>query len=260
MVRFGPISLNYQESPLYPIFAVVGAWSDAHRYGKPGDSDSAKIVYAIHKAMMGFKDAVVLRNLADIIGTGTGYSDESKAKQSANALARAASTVIAPRIGAEINNILFGKLDDQHWEAKIFANIPFVPRMFNKPALDWFGEEIHTRRGEAMGEVLPAVAHRISPIKTDNEKLSFVYRMKPNALTTSRSKLDGSKVMDDYELVRQWHINSGKAAEKWLTPARMSYYEKLLKRDADAAYEEFDQELRELRENELMKFKEVDFK
>jgi hypothetical protein len=259
MVRFGPISLNYQESPMYPIFATVGAWSDSHRYGKKGDTESAKIVYAIHKTMTGFKDAVVLRNLADIIGTGQSYSDESKAKQSANALARAASTVIAPRIGAEINNILFGPLDNQHWEAKIFANIPFVPRMFDQPALDWFGHEIHTRRGDAMGEVLPAVAHRISPIMTSDEKLSFIYRMKPNALTTSRKKTDGSDVMDDYDLVRKWHINSGKAAEKWLTPAKMKYYDNLMKKDEDAAYEEFDKELRELRQRELEKFKEVQF-
>lgn len=260
MVRLpGGVTLNYQESPMYPIFATVGAWSDAHRYGDPKDTESAKIVYAVHKAMAGFNDAVVLRNLADIIGTGQSYSDESKAKQTGNMVARAASTVLAPRIFSEMNNILFGPLDNQHWEAKVLANIPFVPRMFDQPALDWFGHEIHTRRGDAMGEILPAVAHRISPILVDDEKLSFIYRMKPNALTTTRKKTDGSDVMDDYDLVRKWHINSGKAAEKWLTPAKMAYYDKLLKKDADAAYEEFDKELRELRQAELEKFKEVQF-
>lgn len=260
MGRLFGVTFNYQESPMYPIFAVAGAWSDANRYGKPGEADSAKIAFAMTKIVSGFKDAVVLRNLADVIGTGSAYSDESKVKQTVNSITRLGSTIIAPRIGAEINQALFGKLDDEHWQARLFANIPFVPRMFNRPALDFFGREIHAQKGDTMGEILPMVRHRISPTLVDDEKLAFAYRMGANTISAGRrKKKDGSLVEDDFDLVRQWHINAGKATEKWMTPARIKYFDKAMGKDPEAARKEFDAELLDIRNNELMKFKDVVF-
>ncbi len=264
MVRIGGVALNYQESPAFAPLAVLGAWSDANRYGKPGDANSDKLAYAFIKSMSSFGEAAVLKNLQDVLGSATGgaYTSESAMDGMLKAASRTASVTVFPRLGKEINDILFGQQStkDQNWAGRIFANVPFVPAINNKPALNWFGEEIHTVRGDAWGEVAPMLAHRISPVLTDDAQMQFVAKMGANPLKTGRLKKDGTEVMDDYELVRDWGTRSGAAVRAWLTPARIAKYEAMRAEDPLAAEADFDQEVREIRERILKTFKDVQFK
>lgn len=260
MIRIGGVGVNYQESPAFAPLAVLGATSDANRYGKPEDTRSDKLAYAITRSMGAFADAAVLRNLNDVLSGVTG-SQTYNPKQAGQWTSRLAGVAIFPRVGSEINTILWGPQSTKElgWAARALGNVPFIPAITNRPALNWFGEEIHGERGGPMGEVLPLLAHRISPIPLDDDQMEFVAKMGAAPLQTRRRLKNGDQVMEDYDLMRQWAANSGKALRKWLTPEVMARYRRQFAQDRDQAEKDFDEAVREIRNNELARFKEVQF-
>lgn len=260
MIRIGGVGVNYQESPAFAPLAVLGATSDANRYGKPEDTRSDKLAYAITRSMAAFADAAVLRNLNDVLSGVTG-SQTYNPKQAGQWTSRLAGVAIFPRVGSEINTILWGPQSTKElgWAARALGNVPFIPAITNRPALNWFGEEIHGERGGPMGEVLPLLAHRISPIPLDDDQMEFVAKMGAAPLQTRRRLKNGDQVMEDYDLMRQWAANSGKALRKWLTPEVMARYRRQFAQDRDQAEKDFDEAVREIRNNELLKFPTVQF-
>jgi hypothetical protein len=252
MVRAGGVALNYQESPIFAPLSIIGAWSDVNRYGKMDDAASDKFAYLIQKVMTGFGDAAVLKNMQDALGSITGggsYTSGGAVEAAGKWTSRTAGVLLFPRVGSEINTILFGPQDGKQigWAGRALANVPFTPALFDKPALNFFGESIHTVRGDAWGEVAPILAHRISPQLTDDPQMQFVAKMGANPLSTTRRFKDGTQVMDDYEFVRSWAADSGKAVRTWLTPQRMEELTRQKAVNAEDAVKKFDDALREIR-------------
>lgn len=250
-MRFGgKYSLRFQESPAFPVLAALGAWSDQQRYSKPGTADSDKIFYAIMRGMGSFADAAVLKNLNDVIEVATGgRSTAGGAEKAAQTAGRLLGVTLFPRIGQEVNQILYGPMDPKAggWATRIFANVPFTPALFGKPALNFFGEEIHANRGGPAGELLPMIAHRVTAPLTDDEQMKFVSRLGGNPLTTTRRFKDGTSVADDYSFMREWQTDAGKRIRAYLTPARMAHLEAVRAKDQGTAEKEFDDALREIR-------------
>jgi len=263
MGRINGVSFNYLESPIAPMLTVLGAISDAVRYGKPEDATSDKIFYALTKVISGFSDAAVLKSFQDamaVVSGGSGYTSSSAAETAARTFGRTLGVSVAPRLLGEINTILYGEQDlkEGGWAARILANVPFVPAAMDYPALNWFGEQIHADRGPG-GELLTLAYSRVSPTLTDDEQMRFVARIGANKLTTTRRTIDGHEVMDQPDLVHQWAKGSGIAVRKWLTPERIAYYETMRQKDVKAAEEAFDKEVRKIRENELRRIPKVVF-
>lgn len=261
MGRIYGVPFNFQESPAAPMFLTLGAWSDAKRYGKPGDGNSERLSYTFTRAMSGFLDAAVLKNLHDVLATFSGANSTSISSAS-NLTSRLVSVGLFPRLGGEINQILYGQMSkpDIEWAGKALSTVPFIPALFDKPALNWFGESIHGSRGNALGEVLPMLAHRISPILSDDPQMLFVARMGANALTTTRRLKDGTEVAEDYDLMRKWATDSGVAVRKFLTPERMAYFEAMRAKDVPTAEKAFDKEISAIRTRILSSYPQVIFR
>jgi hypothetical protein len=257
----GGIGFRYQESPLYGMLAPIGAWSDANRYGKPGEAESDRLAYAIGKTLSGFQEAVVMKNLSDILAGGSSYSADGQLRNFSKASSRLASNVLMPRLGGEINTILYGPQDQKAlgWGGRALANVPFVPSFNNKPAQDFLGREIHTKREGMLGEIYPALAHRVIAPSLDDPILNFVAKMSPNFLATTRRFKDGTRVMDNYEFVRKWNAAAGVKIREYLTPERMASYERKLAKDKPDAQTEFNVEINKIRTAALRKFSEVQF-
>ncbi len=246
----GGASIRFQESPAFPILAAIGAWSDSQRYSKPGTMESDKIMYALMRGMGSFADAAVLKNLQDVIEIATGgRSTSGGAEKAGQVTGRLLGVALFPRIGQEVNQILYGPQDTKAggWAGRLFANIPFTPSLFGKPALNFFGEEIHALRGGPFGEILPMLNHRITAPLTDDPQMLFVARMGGNPLTTTRRFKDGTSVADDYDFVREWQTESGKRLRTYLTPERMARLEALRGRDREEAEKQFDDAMRDIR-------------
>lgn len=261
MMRFGGVGVSFQESPAAPLLLTLGAWSDAKRYGKPGDGNSERLSYTFTRAMSGFLDAAVLKNLHDVLATFSGANSTSISSAS-NLTSRLVSVGLFPRLGGEINQILYGQMSkpDIEWAGKALSTVPFIPALFDKPALNWFGESIHGSRGNALGEVLPMLAHRISPMLSDDPQMLFVARMGANALTTTRRLKDGTEVAEDYDLMRKWATDSGVAVRKFLTPERMAYFEAMRAKDVPTAEKAFDKEISAIRTRILSSYPQVIFR
>jgi hypothetical protein len=261
MGRIYGVPFNFQESPAAPMFLTLGAWSDAKRYGKPGDGNSERLSYTFTRAMSGFLDAAVLKNLHDVLATFSGANSTSISSAS-NLTSRLVSVGLFPRLGGEINQILYGQMSkpDIEWAGKALSTVPFIPALFDKPALNWFGESIHGSRGNALGEVLPMLAHRISPTLSDDPQMLFVARMGANALTTTRRLKDGTEVAEDYDLMRKWATDSGVAVRKFLTPERMAYFEAMRAKDVPTAEKAFDKEISAIRTRILSSYPQVIFR
>ena len=261
IMRINGIGFNFQESPAAPLLLALGAWSDAKRYGKPGDELSDRISYAFTRSMSGFMDAAVLKNLHDVLGTFSG-ANATSASTAGDLTARLVSVGLFPRLGSEINQILYGQPSrkDAEWAGKALSTVPFIPGFFNKPALNWFGESIHGSRGNALGEVLPMLAHRISPILSDDPQMLFVARMGANALTTTRRLKDGTEVAEDYDLMRKWATDSGVAIRKFLTPERMAFFETMREKDVPTAEKAFDKAISDIRNRILSGYPQVIFR
>jgi hypothetical protein len=257
----GGTGFRFQESPFYGMLAPIAAWSDAHRYGKPGEAESDRIAYAIGKTVSGFQEAVVMKNLSDILAGGSSYSADGQLRNWSKATSRLASNVLMPRLGGEINTILYGPQDQKAlgWGGRALANVPFVPSFNNKPAQDFLGREIHTKREGMLGEIYPALAHRVLAPSLDDPILNFVAKMSPNFLATTRRFKDGTRVMDNYEFVRKWNAAAGVKIREYLTPERMASYERKLAKDKPDAQTEFNVEINKIRTAALRKFSEVQF-
>lgn len=266
MIRIGGVTANYQESPAFAPLAVLGATSDANRYGSPDDTKSDKLAYAITRSMGAFADAAVLRNLQDVLAGVTG-SQSYNPKQAGSWTSRLAGVAVFPRIGNEVNTIIWGPQATKElgWAARALANVPFIPAITNKPAMNWFGEEIHAKRDGPLGEALPLLMHRIAPIPLDDDQMSFVAKMGAAPLQTRRRfkpnipEKGGIGVMEDYDTMRKWAANSGKALRKWLTPQVMDRYRRQFAEDREQAEKDFDSEVRDIRNNELAKFPDILF-
>ena len=261
IMRINGVGVNFQESPAAPLLLALGAWSDAKRYGKPGDELSERLSYTFTRSMSGFLDAAVLKNLHDILATFNG-ANATSAASAGNLTARLVSVGLFPRLGGEINQILYGQMSkpDIEWAGKALSTVPFVPAFFDKPALNWFGESIHGSRGNALGEVLPMLAHRISPILSDDPQMLFVARMGANALTTTRRLKDGTEVAEDYDLMRKWATDSGIAVRKFLTPERMAFFEAMREKDVPTAEKAFDKAISDIRNRILSGYPQVIFR
>jgi ribosomal protein S18 acetylase RimI-like enzyme len=257
----GGTGFRFQESPFYGMLAPIAAWSDAHRYGKPGEAESDRIAYAMGKTLAGFQEAVVMKNLSDILAGGSSYSADGQLRNWSKATSRLASNVLMPRLGGEINTILYGPQDQKAlgWGGRALANVPFVPSFNNKPAQDFLGREIHTKREGMLGEIYPALAHRVIAPSLDDPILNFVAKMSPNFLATTRRFKDGTRVMDNYEFVRKWNAAAGVKIREYLTPERMASYERKLAKDKPDAQTEFNVEINKIRTAALRKFSEVQF-
>jgi hypothetical protein len=257
----GGTGFRFQESPFYGMLAPIAAWSDANRYGKPGEAESDRIAYAIGKTVSGFQEAVVMKNLSDILAGGSSYSADGQLRNWSKASSRLASNVLMPRLGGEINTILYGPQDQKAlgWGGRALANVPFVPSFNNKPAQDFLGREIHTKREGMLGEIYPALAHRVIAPSLDDPILNFVAKMSPNFLATTRRFKDGTRVMDNYEFVRKWNAAAGVKIREYLTPERMASYERKLAKDKPDAQTEFNVEINKIRTAALRKFSEVQF-
>ena len=257
----GGTGFRFQESPFYGMLAPIAAWSDAHRYGKPGEAESDRIAYAMGKTLAGFQEAVVMKNLSDILAGGSSYSADGQLRNWSKATSRLASNVLMPRLGGEINTILYGPQDQKAlgWGGRALANVPFVPSFNNKPAQDFLGREIHTKREGMLGEIYPALAHRVLAPSLDDPILNFVAKMSPNFLATTRRFKDGTRVMDNYEFVRKWNAAAGVKIREYLTPERMASYERKLAKDKPDAQTEFNVEINKIRTAALRKFSEVQF-
>jgi hypothetical protein len=250
----GKYSIRFQESPAFPVLAGLGAWSDAQRYSKDGSTDAEKIYYAIMKGMSSFGDAAVLKNLQDVVEVSTGGQSTGRGVEKAiNVTTRLGGLVMFPRIGQEVNNILYGPQDMKAggWGARLFSNVPFMPSLLGKPALNFFGEEIHADRGGPMGEIMPMVNHRVTAPLTDDEQMLFVSRMGANPLTTTRRFKDDTAVKEDFDFMREWQIDSGRRVRQWLTPAVRQRLDNLRTKDQEKGEDQFDKELREIREQSL---------
>jgi hypothetical protein len=264
MVRAKGVSANFQESPVFFALSILGAWSDAHRYGKPGDAESDKLFYAMTKSLAGFGDAAVLKSFQDTLAVatgGSGYASSSAVDTLTKTFGRVASVTVAPRLVNEINTILYGPQDlkEGGWAARVFANVPFVPAVLDYPALNWFGEKIDTARGGVAGEIYTLAYSRVSPILTDDEQMRFVAKIGANKLTTTRRTIDGHEVMEQPELMHQWAKASGASVRRWLTPERIAYYETMRQKDVETAEKAFDKEIRQIRETELRRIPGVVF-
>lgn len=275
MLRIAGVNINYQESPAFAPLAVLGAWSDLHRYGDPDESTFNKLAFASIISMKSFTEAAVLKNLADVLGMGggSGFSTESAATGAGKLAGNVASVFLAPRVGKEINTILYGPQSnkDTTWGGRLLGNVPFVTGFMNKPDLNFFGEEIHAERGGPFGEVLPMLAHRVTPLLTDDPQMEFVSRLGAAQLRTSRRFKDafgGGEVMEDYEFVRKWSTDSGKALRAYLTPGKMASWDAKVeaakrKPDPKEALKEvgsdFDKEVREIRNRVLEGYRKVQF-
>lgn len=257
----GGTGFRFQESPFYGMLAPIAAWSDAHRYGKPGEAESDRIAYAMGKTLAGFQEAVVMKNLSDILAGGSSYSADGQLRNWSKATSRLASNVLMPRLGGEINTILYGPQDQKAlgWGGRALANVPFVPSFNNKPAQDFLGREIHTKREGMLGEIYPALAHRVLAPSLDDPILNFVAKMSPNFLATTRRFKDGTRVMDNYEFVRKWNAAAGVKIREYLTPERMASFERKLAKDKPDAQTEFNVEINKIRTAALRKFSEVQF-
>ena len=257
----GGTGFRFQESPFYGMLAPIAAWSDAHRYGKPGEAESDRIAYAMGKTLSGFQEAVVMKNLSDILAGGSSYSADGQLRNWSKATSRLASNVLMPRLGGEINTILYGPQDQKAlgWGGRALANVPFVPSFNNKPAQDFLGREIHTKREGMLGEIYPALAHRVLAPSLDDPILNFVAKMSPNFLATTRRFKDGTRVMDNYEFVRKWNAAAGVKIREYLTPERMASFERKLAKDKPDAQTEFNVEINKIRTAALRKFSEVQF-
>jgi Large polyvalent protein associated domain 23 len=250
----GKYSIRFQESPAFPVLAALGAWSDANRYAKAESTQAEKYYYAIIKGMSSFGDAAVLKNLQDVVEVATGGQSSGRGVDKAvNVTTRLGGLVLFPRVGQEVNNILYGPQDNKAggWAARLFSNVPFTPSLFGKPALNFFGEVIHEDRGGPMGEIMPMVNHRVTAPLTDDPQMLFVARMGANPLSTTRRFKDGTAVREDYDFMREWQTDSGRRTRQWLTPAVMERLEQLRARDVKTAEDQFDKELREIREQSL---------
>lgn len=246
----GKYSIRFQESPAYPVLAALGAWSDSQRYAKSESTEAEKYYYAILKGMGSFADAAVLKNLQDVVEVSTGGQSTGRGVDKAvQVTTRLGGLVLFPRIGQEVNNILYGPQDLKAggWGARLFSNLPFTPALFGKPALNFFGETIHEDRGGPMGEVMPMINHRVTAPLTDDPQTLFVSKMGANPLTTTRRFKDGTAVKEDYEFMREWQIDAGKRIRAFLTPERISRFEASRVKDQADAEKDFDDAIREIR-------------
>ncbi len=263
MMKIGHITVSYRESPAFAPLAAVGAWSDTRRYSKMTDSEADKLAYVFTRSMSSFADAAVLKNLVDALGsvTGGGYSSESSVESAGKWTSRLAGVTLFPRIGSEVNQLLYGPQDQKAagWAGRALSNVPFVPALLGKPAKNFFGEDIHTARGDVWGEVAPMLAHRISPRLIEDTQMDFVARMGANPISTGRRFKDGRSLTDDHTFMHQWAEDSGKELRKWLTPERMARYEAMRTKDKVKAEKEFDDAVLKLRTDVLRRYKTVEF-
>lgn len=254
-IRIAGQDFNFRESPLYAVFAPIGAWSDAHRYGKLDDTAQERISAAAAASVRSVGDQAVLKNLIETLGFYAGGENRQGAPgdQLVKSLSRIGASVIAPNVGREVNQILYGppNTKEQSWAGNLLANVPFVAGEFRQPAINALGDEIHEQRGGVLGETAGMLTYRISAKPVDDPQLHAVARLGINKLSTTRRTKTGEEVMDDYDLVRKWAKASGKRIREYLAPAKIAELEAARKKDQAKAEEAFDSVVKDIRTEEL---------
>jgi hypothetical protein len=256
-IRLGGVDINYRETPLYAALVPLGALSDAHRYGKKGEENSERFQAAFAASVQSFGDQAVLKSMQEALAFISGGSTQQgdPVQVFAKRTAQTGAVILAPNLGRDLNTILYGpdNTKEQSWGGNVLANVPFVPGLFRKPAINALGDEIHEHRGGIGGEFAPNMGYRVATRPVKDPQLHFVSRLGINKLSTSKRTKDGADVMDNYDLVRQWAKISGKGIREYLTPAKMSELDALRKTDPVKAEKIFDKAVKDIRTRELDK-------
>jgi hypothetical protein len=249
---------SYRESPIFAALLPIGALSDAKRYdnGKHWEDMPSRFAATTTMTARAMTDQVALESMAQLLGvmsagsSGYGGQEEQVLKK---ALGRVAGSAAFPNFGRELNDILYGPQDSKarSWAAAMFQNVPFVPSLENRPAINALGDVIHEQRGGVGGEIVNSLAYRLATKPVNDPKLHFLAKMDLGKLFTGRRKMDGTLVMDDYPLYREWAIRSGKALREALTDEVISDFEKELKSDKGQALKDFDKFVSAIRKEAL---------
>jgi hypothetical protein len=118
---------DYRTSPLAPVLAILGQWSDAVRYNKlEAAPDSARLAYALQSVASVMLNQSFLSSLADFLGDVT-RPEISRRDVPFKGFTRSASTFLVPNVAREIDRVFDPTVyDTPTIEAALASQFPVV--------------------------------------------------------------------------------------------------------------------------------------